>query len=102
MLSTTFAPYFDVGRHALAASRHVNDIHDRIVKKYPNRFSSFVALPLPHIDASLRELGRGMGELAMIGVGIQCFCLDRSPADDHFLPIYEELNRRSAVLFFHP
>lgn len=102
LLSTSFAPYFDEERHALAAARHVNDIHDRIVKKHPNRFSSFVALPLPHIDASLRELERGMDELGMIGVGLQCFCLDRSPADDHFLPIYNELNRRSAVMFFHP
>jgi len=36
------------------------------------------------------------------GVANQCFCLDRSIADDHFDPIYRALNERSAVVFFHP
>jgi aminocarboxymuconate-semialdehyde decarboxylase len=102
VLSTIYAPYFEDEGHAAAAARHVNDIHAGIVRKHPSRFSSFVALPLPHIDASLAELKRGMDELGMLGVNIQCFCLDRSVADDHFNPIYEELNRREAVVFFHP
>lgn len=102
ILSTTTAPYLETEAHAVEAARMLNDVHAGVVAKHPTRFSAFAALPLPHIDASLKELKRGMDELGMAGVGIQCFCLDRSPADDHFLPIYEELNRRGAVLFFHP
>jgi 6-methylsalicylate decarboxylase len=38
----------------------------------------------------------------MIGVGLQCSCLDQSVADGRFDPIYRELDRRQAVVFFHP
>jgi hypothetical protein len=30
----------------------------------------------------------------MIGVGLQCSCLDQSVADGRFDPIYRELDRR--------
>jgi aminocarboxymuconate-semialdehyde decarboxylase len=102
VLSTTTAPYLDEEAHAVEAARFLNDLHADIVRKHPTRFSAFTALPLPHVDASLTELKRGMDELGMIGVGIQCFCLNMSVADDHFIPIYEELDRREAVVFFHP
>lgn len=102
MLSSFLAPYFDDEAPAVAAARHLNDAHAAVVAKHPTRFSAFAALPLPHIEASLAEIGRGLDDLGMAGVGIQCFCLDRSVADDHFNPIYDELDRRGAVVFFHP
>jgi predicted TIM-barrel fold metal-dependent hydrolase len=102
VLSTPNAPYFDDEQHAVSAAQLINDIHSGIVERNPTRFSAFAALPLPHISASLTELKRSLDELGMVGVGIQCFCLNASVADDKFLPIYEELNRRGAVVFFHP
>ena len=61
-----------------------------------------VSLPLPHIDASLREMERGLDELGMLGVTMTCSCFDRSTAEEEFEPLYEEMNRRGAVLNYHP
>ncbi len=96
------APYGESEADAVAAARIGNDIYAALVQRYPEQFKSFVSLPLPHIDASLKELERGMDELGMIGVNLHISALDRSVAEDEFLPIYEELNRRKATIFYHP
>jgi predicted TIM-barrel fold metal-dependent hydrolase len=62
-----------------------------------------VTLPLPHVEASVREARRGFDDLeGAVGVTISCSILDRSPADEAFWPIYDELDRRDGVVFFHP
>jgi aminocarboxymuconate-semialdehyde decarboxylase len=43
--------------------------------KYPDRISSYVMLPLPHIDASLKEMARGLEELGWVGVNMNIVCL---------------------------
>ena len=71
-------------------------------QKYPGRFAAVVSLPLPHIDASLREMERGLDQLGMLGVSMTCSCFDRSTAEAEFEPLYEEMNRRGTVLNYHP
>ena len=61
-----------------------------------------VSLPLPHIDASLREMERGLDQLGMLGVSLTCSCFDRSTAEAEFEPLYAEMNRRGTVLNYHP
>ncbi len=59
-------------------------------------------LPLPHIDAALKEMERGFDQLGCVGVNMNIICLNRSVAETEFEPIYAEMNRRGAVLFVHP
>jgi predicted TIM-barrel fold metal-dependent hydrolase len=40
--------------------------------------------------------------MGMIGVNMHISALDRSVAEDEFLPIYEEINRRNGLIFYHP
>jgi predicted TIM-barrel fold metal-dependent hydrolase len=96
------APYGRDESQAVAAARLGNDLTAEVVKQHPDRFKAFVSLPLPHIDASLAELRRGMDELGMIGVNLHISALDRSVAEDEFLPIYDEMNRRNGIVFYHP
>ena len=96
------APYGEDRALAIEAARLGNDLYAELVKDVPERFKAFVSLPLPHVEASLDELKRGMDDLGMIGVNLHISALDRSVAEDEFLPIYEEVNRRRGVIFYHP
>src|SRR5262245_15953100 len=95
-------PYAEKEDDAVAAARLINDAYAELAQKYPGRFSAVVSLPLPHIDAALREMERGLDHLGMLGVSMTCSCFDRSTAEAEFEPLYQEMNRRGAVLNYHP
>jgi 6-methylsalicylate decarboxylase len=80
----------------------LNDGYADLAHRHPGRIASYVMLPLPHIDASLREMARGLDELGCVGVNMNISCLGRSVAEADFEPIYAEVNRRGAILFVHP
>lgn len=96
------APYTADREAAIAAARLVNDLTAQLVARYPRQFNAWVSLPLPHIEPSLQELCHGLDELGLIGITLHCSALDRSVAEEEFLPIYAELNRRRGIVFFHP
>ena len=100
--SGSLAPYARDSRVAVEAARMLNDSYCELTNSYPNRFSSLVALPLPHIDASLEEMRRGLDGLGMVGVALSCSAFNRSTAEEEFEPLYEEMNARGTTLFFHP
>ncbi len=95
-------PYAEKEADAVAAARLINDSYAELAQKYPGRFAAVVSLPLPHIDAALREMERGLDELGMVGVSLTCSCFDRSTAEAEFEPLYAEMNRRRTVLNYHP
>jgi 6-methylsalicylate decarboxylase len=95
-------PYAEQEADAVEAARLINDSYADLATLHPDRLAAFVSLPLPHIDASLREMERGLDELGMLGVSMTCSCFDRSTAEAEFEPLYEEMNRRGAVLNYHP
>ena len=97
-----WAPYSQAEAAAVDAARIGNDGLAALASRIPDRFKALVSLPLPHVDASLRELERGLDELHMIGVNIHCSILNRPVVEPEFLPIYAELDRRKAVVLFHP
>jgi len=102
VLSPMTGPYMAEEANAAEAAKVLNDCYAELIAKHPKRFAGFVSLPLPHVDASLREMRRGLDELGMAGVAMNCSVFDRSTAEDEFEPLYEELDRRSAVVFYHP
>jgi predicted TIM-barrel fold metal-dependent hydrolase len=95
-------PYAEKEADAVEAARLINDSYAELARKYPGRFNAVVSLPLPHIDASLREMERGLDQLGMLGVSMTCSCFDRSTAEAEFEPLYQEMNRRRTVLNYHP
>ena len=96
------APYFHDRERSIAAARLANDAFADLTRRYPRKFFAFGCLPLPHLGASLAEAARCLDELAMAGITVSTWALDRSVADRSFDPLFEELNRRGAVLFVHP
>ncbi|GLF95856.1 amidohydrolase family protein [Streptomyces yaizuensis] len=96
------SPHFAEEEHAVHAARFVNDLYADTVRARPDRFLAFGSLPFPHVDACLTELVRALDELGMAGVSTTTSVLGRSVADPAFEPVYEELDRREAVLHIHP
>jgi predicted TIM-barrel fold metal-dependent hydrolase len=96
------APYHEDEPTAVACARFVNDEYAALVRDHPDRFAAYAVLPQPHVDASLREIARGLDELELVGVTMVTSILGRSLADSRWDPLYAELDRREAVLFIHP
>lgn len=102
VLSIASGYYSEDAAAGLAVTRGVNDEFSALCKERPAQFSFWALLPLPHVEATLREIDRALALPGCVGVLINCFILGRSIADEQFEPIYAELNRRRAIIFLHP
>lgn len=96
------SPHLPRESDAVAMAEAANDSYAELVARFPERFLAFAALPLPHVDAALRELTRALDDLGAVGVGVTTTVLGRTLADPLFTPLHEELDRRGAVLYIHP
>src|ERR1700733_5521808 len=95
-------PYAEDASQSLAAARFVNGQYAGLAERYGDRFRAFAALPMPHIDASVAEMRRALGELHMTGIAMNTSVLTRALVDPGYEPIFSELNTMSAVLYLHP
>lgn len=83
-------------------ARTCNEFQAQMVRDHPLRFGSFALLPLPDIDGSLEEISYAFDVLGLDGVGLFSSVNDRYLGDPLFDPVFDELNRRKAVVFIHP
>lgn len=80
----------------------INDWNANVVRQRPDRFGLLITLPMPNVDATLKEIERGFNELGADGVTLFSNYGGRYLGDPAFLPVLEELDRRSAFVFVHP
>ena len=79
-----------------------NEYAARLAKDHPGRFGMFAMMPMPHVDVTLRELEYAYDTLKVDGVAFYTNYGDKWLGDQTFNPVFEELNRRKAVVFTHP
>jgi predicted TIM-barrel fold metal-dependent hydrolase len=82
--------------------RSCNDFAAGMVRDNPGRFGQFATLPMIDVDSTLKEIAYVFDVLKVDGVGLQTNYGDKWPGDTAYKPIFEELNRRKAVVYFHP
>ena len=83
-------------------ARNWNDYVKRLSVDHPGRFGLLAALPLPDIDASLKEAEYAFEELHADGIGLQTSYGALWLGDPVFAPLWQALDRRRAVVYVHP
>jgi predicted TIM-barrel fold metal-dependent hydrolase len=103
-LTSISAPglWFGDRAETLHLARLCNEFAARIRTDHPGRFGVFASLPLPEVDASLKEIEYALDTLKADGIGLLTSYGGRYPGDPEFAPVFDELDRRGAVVYFHP
>jgi len=94
--------FWDNSERAHTLVRRMNDYGAKVASDNPKRFGFFAALPMPDVEASLKEIAYAFDTLKCDGVMMFTNTGDKWPADPMFLPVLQELNRRKSAMFFHP
>ena len=74
----------------------------RLATDYPGRFALFATLPLPDIEASIKEAVYALDHLGAVGLTVYTDAGKAYLGDPVFNNLWVELNRRNAVVFVHP
>jgi aminocarboxymuconate-semialdehyde decarboxylase len=95
-------PYYADEQVATSVARGCNDLYVDLHTRHPSRFNAFIGVPLPHVDAALVELERGLSMPGVVGLGIGSSVMGKPLDDPAFDAFFAELDRRGTVTFIHP
>jgi aminocarboxymuconate-semialdehyde decarboxylase len=87
---------------ARALARRCNEFSTELVRATPDRFAGFACIPLPDVDASLEEMSYAIDVLGLDGFVLFTNSNGVYLGDAVLEPVFEELERRKAVVFVHP
>ena len=90
------------GEPARTLARDTNEYGAQMVRDFPGRFGLLASLPMLEPEASLQEIEYAFTTLKADGIALMTDYGDKWPGDPIFAPIFEELNRRKAIVFVHP
>ena len=104
MLSPTApAVWFGDVEEARKAARELNEYAAaKMVGDFKGRYGLFATLPMPDVEGTLKEIEYAYDTLKVDGVAFLTSYDNKWLGDKTFDPIFDELNRRNAVVYTHP
>ena len=87
---------------ARVLARRCNEFSAELMQKHPSRFGGFACVPLPDVEGSLREIAYALDVLKLDGVVLFSNANGIYLGERQLAPVFEELQRRAAVVFIHP
>lgn len=94
--------YYDNVKESAQCIRKVNEVSAKVKEKYPGRFKFCAALPLPDVDAAIREAIYVLDTLKADGIKLATNSRGQYLGDEELDPLMEVLNERNAVIIIHP
>jgi len=102
-IASTPGVWFNAGPEGVAKMvRICNDYAAEMMRDNPGRFGLFAPLSMLDTDTTLKEIEYVFDTLKADGVGLQTNYGDKWLGDAAYKPIFEELNRRKAIVYVHP
>ena len=99
---TTPGVWVPGSKDPIKMARECNEYMAKMRTDYPGRFGMFALLPMPDIDASLKEIAYAYDVLHADGINLYTSYGTRWLGDPSLNPLFEELNRRKAIVYTHP
>lgn len=94
--------YDKLDEHTGSMCRLLNDFQAETVQAAPDRFRSFLHLPVHDVAACRAELDRWDGALEVAGVILGSNMGGIYPGEQVLLPVWELIAERRMVVFIHP
>jgi 6-methylsalicylate decarboxylase len=83
-------------------TRMVNEYVVKAMQDHPGRFGMFAFMPMPDVDATLKEIEYALDIIKADGIGLNTSYGSKWLGDPSFKPVMDELNRRKAIVYVHP
>ena len=95
-------PYYGDEEESARCIRRVNEVAAEVKREYPGRFLFCATLPLPDVDAAIREAVYALDTLGADGVKLATNSRGQYLGDEALDPLMEVLNERHALIIIHP
>jgi predicted TIM-barrel fold metal-dependent hydrolase len=102
-IASTPGVWFDLGpERANQIARACNEFAADMMRDNPGRFALFATLSMLDVDKTLAEIAYAFDTLKADGIGLQSNYGDKWLGNAVYKPVFDELNRRKAVVYVHP
>ncbi|ANI89603.1 amidohydrolase [Arachidicoccus ginsenosidimutans] len=102
VLSLTSPSLHNLGNESVALAQQTNDYVAEIIKKHPERFQGFAALPMPVPKEAAKELERSVKNLGLKGAMLCGRTREKNLDHKDFWELFECAETLGVPLFIHP